>query len=331
MTDDDPLDDYDSGNEDDRPGVSQLVGDAVANASQRVGPALSEARDRVGPALSKAAARGRVALSSGQEQARGRYNWPVILGVLLALAISAGAVGGVWYLAGALDAVIYALLFIGGAALVPVGILMFAPSLPRAIAAPLGRGMWILQQVVYGTGYLVEFDSEYRACPGDDGEVYIDGEWHNVDGMEDMTVLGWKPFGTLRYKDDDTLSRERVDNEINEPATDGGSSPGAADIATMNLDDVMATTVRGKDQTRTRGGYTDFGLPERADNWVLDLKTVYNSGLKKIGDIANIEQSEEVAMREDAKEGVTSGNEVLIGSVVGLLLGIASGYVTLFV
>jgi len=327
MTDNDPLDDYDSDDEDERPGVPEIVADAVANASQRVGPALTRAIER-----------GRVALRNTQEQARPaisqtqrQYNWTVILSSVLALAITAGAVGGVWYLAGAVDAVVYTVLFIAGAALVPVGILMFAPSLPHAIGAPLGRGMWILQQVVFGTGYLVEFDSEYRACPGDDGEVYIDGEWHDVNGMEDMTVLGWKPFGTVRFKDDDTLSRERVDNEINEPATDGGSAPGAADIATMELDDVMTPVDSGEEKKRTRGGYTDFGLPERADNWVLDLKAVYNSGLKKVGDIANIEKSEEVAMREDAKEGVTSGNEVLIGSVVGLLLGIASGYVTLFV
>lgn len=315
MTDDDPLE---YGSDDEEGGrwtdIKEGVADAIDRARQAVGPALNSAKGRTGPAIS---------------EAQRRYNWTAVLGSMLALAGTVGALAGVWYLAGTLDTVLYTVSFIAGAALVPVGILMFAPSLPRAIGAPLGRGMWILQQVVFGTGYLVEFDSEYRACPGDDGEVYIDGEWHDVDGMEDMTVLGWKPFGTVRYKDDDTLSRERVDNEINEPATDGGSAPGAADIATMELDDVMTPADSGEDRTRTRGGYTDFGLPERADGWVLDLKAVYNSGLKKVGDIANIEKSEEVAMREDAKEGVTSGNEVLIGSIVGLILGAATAYLVM--
>jgi hypothetical protein len=48
-----------------------------------------------------------------------------------------------------------------------------------------------------------------------------------------------------------------------------------------------------------------------------------------MGDISNIEKSEEVAMRKQAKESSTAGNQVLIGSLVGLILGIATGYVVM--
>lgn len=261
------------------------------------------------------------------------WNWPWIGSSLLLVALIAAVLGGSWYLVGTVDTVIYVFLFLLGLGAVPLGIMMLAPSLPRSIGAPLGRGMWICQQLCFGTGYLVEFPSEYRICLGDDdGRVYINGEWHDVAGMDNMTMLGWQPFGSIRYKDSDTLNRERVDDTTGRTTTDGGARPAAADIATMGIDDVMSDDNQSSEaDTTTRGGYTDFGPPDRPDGWVLDLKAVFSAGLKQIGDIANIEKAEEVAMREDAKDGVGAGNEVLIGSVVGLILGIASGYVTLFI
>jgi len=247
--------------------------------------------------------------------------WRYIGATAVLLTVVVGALGLTYYLAGPVGLVVYSILFVLGAGGVPGLIYALGPSMPALLGKPLGRGMFVLQQMSMGTGYLVEFDREYRMCPGREGEVYAEGEWREVNGLENMTVAGWQPFGTVRYKDEETLEEVRVDSV----AADGGR-PSAAKIATMSAGDVVAKPGTRDSSRDKRGGYEGASKPTNPHGWVLDLVKVYSSGLRKLADIASIEKSEEVAMREQAKEGVTGGNQALIGSIVGLIMGAITAY-----
>lgn len=208
-------------------------------------------------------------------------------------------------LAGPIATVLYAFLFLMGAVGIPTTVMFLSPSFTRGFRSAFGKLHFIMGQVTYGGGFLVEFDNRWEMCPTrktDDGiEVYIEEEWRGpVTGEENLSVLGWQRFGVLRNKDDDTYEAIRYDGA----ATDGGSGA-------------------------TRGGHSEVPPPANTDGWVLDLKRIWSRGLQKIGDIGLIEKAEEVAMRNEAKDGMTTGWEPIIGAFIGLLLGTGTAYVLL--
>lgn len=239
------------------------------------------------------------------------------------LAVIAGTALGAFYLtwqiAGPIDAIAYAFFLLVGALWLPTTILLGAPSFPRSFRALFGKGQWILAAVAYDVPFLVQRRTKWELCPGRETsqghEVYVDDEWHPIEaGEENMTVLGWRPFGILRYKDDRTFLDERADTKADRirgdsraSATDGG------------------TTVE-------RGGYTEGSPPPVSGvdgRWLIDLKRVYSRGIKRIGDIDIIEKAEEVTRRKEAGSSPMDGWQPIIGSLVGLVLGVATGYVLL--
>lgn len=253
----------------------------------------------------------------GEASAAGKDAWPTVARwgrrILLVGGVAALVVlilKTSWRYAGPIATILYAFLFVVGLAGIPTIIMLAGPSFPNALKGFFGKINFVFAQLANGHGYLVQFDDCWKLCIGEADKVWIDGEWREIDGgTENMSVLGWQPFGILRYKDDGTLQEARVDPAgMQQAQTDGGSST-------------------------TRGGYTevspDADISGMDGTWLIDLKRVFSRGLKKIGDIALIEKAEEVAMREEARSSRVAGYEPIIGSAVGILLGVMTGYVFL--
>lgn len=225
-----------------------------------------------------------------------------------------------WYNAGPIATILYGFLFLVGLTWLPVIIYFGAPSFPGTMRSIFGKGHWILAAVAYNVPFLVQHETGWQLHlgreNGDQYEVYINGDWHPIaDGLGNMTVLGWRPFGILRWKDDKrTLVGVRADtraeHERNETAL---SLPDGGD-------------------TGARAGYSEAAPPAVSGDdgrWLVDLKRAYSQGMRKIGDIDVIEKAEEVARRKQAGSGRMDGWQPIIGSLVGLVLGVATGYVLL--
>lgn len=230
-----------------------------------------------------------------------------VLSVLAVFGAALGALALSYLYAGPVATIAYAFLFLFGAFGVPVVIMLGSPSFPGFLRKAMGKLHFILGQAAFGVGYLVEYDDRYEVHPGTKDKVWIDDEWRELDGGQtNFKILGWRPFGLVRYKDEDTLQNMRAD-----PHAEVGSS-------------------RADGGTKTRAGYTEKPPDGRVSGidgeWLIDLKRVATSGVKKMGDIDVLEKAEEIVMRKESKGSRTEGREALIGSIVGLLLGVMTGY-----
>lgn len=209
---------------------------------------------------------------------------------------------------GPLATTLYVFVFLFCLALMPMLIWLFGNSFPGS--ASTGRLHIILGAVAFDHHYLVQRDNEWEWCPGERGQVYIDGEWHDVEGQENYSILGWRPFGILRYKDKETWADKRADTKAERlrgaTATDGGEGAGVE-----------------------RGGWTEAEQPLVTGiegTWLVDLKRVYTRGVKKIGDIELIETAEEIIERGQVNASRFSNWKPFIETGFGLLLGVITGY-----
>lgn len=235
--------------------------------------------------------------------------------------ISAGVVGAVAFVfvllvqsRGVVNAVVYTFLFAFSAALFPTLIGLFGNAVP--MAESIGKLHITLGAIAFDHHYLVQRENKWEVCPGDRGRVYIDEEWHDVEGLENYSVLGWRPFGILRYKDTETWKDKRADRKAKqlrgETATDGGGG-----------------------ETVERAGWKETSQPVvngRTGKWLLDLKQAYTRGMEKIGDIELIETAEEVIERGEVDDKNRMGGwRETIEVFGGLLLGamVAGGYIML--
>lgn len=230
---------------------------------------------------------------------------------ILALAIPALAVVFMVYLslrlAGVVATIVYALLFLMTLTLAPLVINLMGNALPGSTM--LGRGHIILGAFAYNNHYLVDFGTHWDWCPGDDDRVYIDGEWHDIDGgLEKKSVLGWRPFGILRYKESDTFQEVRVDE--------------------------AALRDRGQEATTDGGGLERGGYSQEAKNpvsgidgtWLIDLKRLYNRGVRKIGDIEVIETAEEIIERGQVNDSAIGLDNPTVTFFMALVFGVITGF-----
>lgn len=244
------------------------------------------------------------AVTSGK--AKGLYFTVVVAAVTLGVGYAS------WVFAGPVDTVLYFFLFGFGAVLIPATVGLGSPSFTRGMRSIFGKLHFIQGQIAFNGGFLLELDNKWVMCPTRDTpdgvEFHHDGEWHGpVSGMENMSMLGWQRFGVLRFKDEETFRSVR-ENPNSLQLADGGESK------------------------IVRGGVPE-ALPQDADvgrdEWLFDIKKVWSKGLQKMGDIDLIEKAEEVAMRNQAKEGRMSGWETTISVVIGLVLGSGTAYMLL--
>lgn len=229
-------------------------------------------------------------------------------------------------LAGILATIVYAFAFLIGLTAIPTTILLLGPSMPKFLGGMLGKLHFILGQLAYGTGYLVQRDDRWELCPGTTNQVYIDGEHHDIpDGTSNLNVLGWQPFGILRYKDEESLERLRVDR--------GGVSADGGRATRAGFDEASPWKPQEMDaetkQQLQRLGVDPESASASAGGWWIDLKRVYARGVRHIGDIDIIEAAEQIMMRKTAREGRVSGYEPYIATFVGIVLGVLTAYVLL--
>lgn len=262
------------------------------------------------------------------------HKWGTIVGVL------ALVVGGEFLLlqsVGAFDWTIYNILFAAGAGGVPALIYMAAPSFPGFLRSAMGRGMMILGAASWGDWWLVQRDEGWEVCPGDGDAVYVDGQWHGVDGVENRSVLGWSTFGIVRYKDDRTFQqyarkrrkiRSWVDGDVEDPIL---NPPEEVGVKSISLPD-GGESAEAEGVTRADGTVSvDFnhGLSGR-DGPTIDLMQYWSDGLSQAADLSLIAKAEEIAKREAADGPVGSGYETAVVSIVGLILGAGTAMVMLY-
>lgn len=235
----------------------------------------------------------------------------LVLGATVALA----AVLILWLLSmnfGPLATVVYVFAFVVFFSLIPLSIMAFGSAVPNAI----GKFQIVLGAFAFDHHFLVQRDYGWEWRPGEmkDGQlrVRIDDEWHDVDGEGNLSVLGWRPFGVLRYKDGDTWQAKRADRK----ATAGDTVPD------------------GGEETVTRGGWTEARAPVkngRTGEWVLDLKRVYTRGLKKIGDIELIETAEEIIERGQVDSSKLRSFGPLAETIIGIVLGMTCAFLYILI
>lgn len=211
-----------------------------------------------------------------------------------------------WY--GPLSTVVYAFVFVFGLALLPVTILLLGNALPGS--GLLGKLHIIFAHIALRYPYLLDRGDRYEYAPGTKNAVWIDsagenGEYREItSGHSNRTVLGWRPFGIVFDKTSVDLENLRADTVAERSrSTDGG--------------------------TVERGGYQERappGVSGRDGKWLIDLKRVFSRGVKKLGDIDVLETTEEVTQRKQSQNGRLSGYRSIIGTVVGLLLGVSMAW-----
>lgn len=239
---------------------------------------------------------------------------PTAKTVAAVLGIGAVALGlFAWGVAtrGPLNTILYAFLFLFALAFFPTAIAILGHGVPNVV----GQLHLILGAVAFDHHYLVQREHGWEWCPGERGRVWIDGEWHDVGGHENYSVLCWRPFGVLRYKDDDTWARERVDQAAASHRPDFETDP--------------STATDGGAEQLERGGIPEADRPAisgQEGTWLVDLKRVYTHGVKKIGDTDLIETAEEVIERGQVGDGRVSGLPGWAQTLIGLVLGLVAGF-----
>lgn len=214
---------------------------------------------------------------------------------------------------GVVAAVVYSLLFVFCATLFPIAINIAGGATPNSI----GKLHLLLGAVAFDHHYLVQRDRGWEWCPGERGRVWIDDEWHEVAGEEHYSILGWRPFGILRYKDGDTWAEKRVDESgLNARSTHEIDPSAAADGGAVS-----------------RGGFDAVERPiisGQKGTWLLDLRQVFTTGIRKIGDVDLVETAEEVIEREQVNDSKMGNAGPLLETMGGLAFGIVAGLAYLF-
>jgi hypothetical protein len=253
----------------------------------------------------------------------------VVVSVMLAVAI----VVGLATVVGPVLATVYVLLFGLGIALVPLTVMMLGNSTPNS----LGSGLFILGQMTFGAGWLVQRAGGWQMCPGRDTEaghqVLIDDEWRHVDTTH-QTRLGWAPFGILWEKQADTLGDCRAEGEQDNQQqeltqADRESIKAVADTTNLDEADLLPSVSDGGGVER--GGVTEVRQTQATEGrpWVIDLKSWWSRGLDRLGEIDPVSKVEQVTMRAEANSEDNTRRNTWIGSILGLVLGAMTGYVVM--
>lgn len=256
------------------------------------------------------------------------------------LAVAIGTLVVSYQLAGPIATVAYAVLFLLGLTLLPVSILLFGQIVPNS----LGTGMFILGQLAFGEGWLVQHDDGWQMHPGRtrDGrsEIYLGGHWHPLDADSKKTVLGWAPFGILLRKTKETMAEARPARQGAGVDLDALDADERVAVETMQDVGVDVGKLGIQQATRSDGG-EDVTVVKRGEieqvqrdyqrrhEWVLDLKRWWSEGLSRMGDIDVVEKIEEVTMRNEAMADANRRRNTYIGVAVGLVLGVLTGMLSM--
>jgi len=231
------------------------------------------------------------------------------LTVLLLAGIMGALFWGSLVLFGALSAVVYWVMFLIGLGFFPGAINVIRGSMPVSV----GKFHIILMQVAFNHGYLVQREDRYEWCPGTATEVWIDGQSHDLEGTDNLTVFGWRPFGVLRYKEGDTWEEQRVDTASQSNAMPNGGTVERAEIEELPPDYSVDV------ESGTKGW------------WVLDLKRIYGRGVRKIGDIELYERAEEVIERGELAGQKQHQERPLLQVSLAMFFGVVVSFIMVMI
>lgn len=230
---------------------------------------------------------------------------------LFGLGVSAGVLWLSLELAGIIATIVYAVLFLFGAFGVPV--FMLFKGTDMIAGSMLGKLHFLLGQFAFGTGVLLQRGDTHEMVPGrktsDGYDAWVDGEWREVADTHNVSILGLRPFLYATAKDTRGFEKLRVDPAaLTSKQTDGGST-----VTRANVSEVPPPSdVSGLDGTM-----------------IVDLKRLFESGLRKMGNISLIEKAEEIEQRKQTQKSLSDKYSTVIGSIVGLIIGVISGYLML--
>lgn len=209
--------------------------------------------------------------------------------------------------AGLIDTMVYVTVFLLAATAIPGAIMLFGDTVPGSQA--LAKMHVALGAFAFNHHYLVQTDDGWDWCPGDKDRVWIDGDWHDIEGGEEhRSVLGWRPFGILRYKESDTLQDIRADAK--------------ADVTSGRRSSDGGVVERGGYKRRKKPTVQQYG-----DNidWLVNLERVYTRGVQKIGDIELIETAEEIIERGQVEDSFMDKNRPALTFLAALAMGVLTG------
>jgi hypothetical protein len=230
---------------------------------------------------------------------------------VVGLGVSAAVLYGSYLLAGLLATIVYAVLFLVGVLGVPTFILFKGTDFVGGTT--LGKLHFLLGQFAFGSGVLLQRGDTHEMVPGrkttDGYDAYVDGQWQAVTDTHNVSILGLRPFLYVTAKDTRGFEQLRVDPAAEAATqTDGG-------------------------ETVTRAGVSEVPPPAEVSGldgtMIVDLKRLFESGLRKMGNISLIEKAEEIEQRNQSQESMSDKYSTVIGSIVGLIIGVISGYLML--
>lgn len=213
-------------------------------------------------------------------------------------------------LAGVVSTIIYAFAFMASLSFFPTLIGLMGGSTP--FSGSIAKLHIALGAFAFNHHYLVQREDKWEWCPGSADRVYVDDAWHDIDdGGKNKSVLGWRPFGVLRYKTESSMTEYRADTRAQnerDATADGG--------------------------TVKRAGYKEANPPAVTGDdgeWVIDLKRVFSHGIKDIGDIDLIQTAEEIIERKQVNDSAANNFQHAITFLVALIIGSIVGYIYVFV
>lgn len=208
------------------------------------------------------------------------------------------------------DLTVYLVVFVSAAIGIPAFVSLAGPSMPGFLRSIFGPVNWVLGMLTFDIGILVQREQGgYEMCPGrrpddspNDLEVYVDEEWHTIEGgHENLSRHGMRPFGLLYFKEDAAFGEYREDAKA---------------------------VVTGSEESRRkpRGGFEHSQKPATSgDESYLINTTKVVEGMQQVARSSIINRAEEQQLKKEAKSSGYSSIATILGAFGGLLVGVITG------
>lgn len=235
---------------------------------------------------------------------------PSLLGVMVLVGAA-----GLLYLGIVTGFVLEVVALLVGAAVaaagIVVGIGLFGPGVPRALARPFGVILFTLAQFAYDGSVLVDREDGYeQRCLEADGDGYAvtlsDGKRIEIDGGP-LFRFGMNPFGMIWEKTDGRVAQFDADDEARKETKDWS---------------VVDKEVRGHQHCRPREESVDENV------WLVNLHR-WRPKLQRAAGSALAENGREQAMYEDGGEKQLGQVATMAFALMSLVLGALTGWLSM--
>jgi len=244
---------------------------------------------------------------------------------VVALAVTAAVIYLVlqwmWTALGPIETIAGVVVFVITAVSIPVGIMLFGPSFIGIFKSIFGKAHWFTAHLAWQHAYLVETNTGYELCPGNDEEYYLDGRWHDIDhGIQNKTVVLGLPFGIIRHKDKETYQDLCYDPVSKTTQTDGGVASANGQSGNGTAGDSSS-----KPDGRRRARMEEVSPSLSSTGHRIDLVKVASGGLLQAGDAELIERAEYDELEDIAGGSRLDGFLPILAMLFGIIFGSVMG------